>query len=82
MSGIKLISTGSALPVREVTNFDMEKLVETSDEWISTPYRHLGPPLLQRGRVPYQPLPGRGPAGAGAQRPAPRADRGYAWWLP
>ena len=36
MSGIKLISTGSALPVREVTNFDMEKLVETSDEWIST----------------------------------------------
>ena len=36
MSGIKLISTGSALPVREVTNFDMEKLVETSDEWFST----------------------------------------------
>ena len=30
MSGIKLISTGSALPVREVTNFDMEKLVETT----------------------------------------------------
>ena len=36
MSGIKLISTGSALPVQEVTNFDLEKKVDTSDEWIVT----------------------------------------------
>lgn len=36
MSGIKLISTGSALPVQEVTNFDLEKRVDTSDEWIAT----------------------------------------------
>ena len=36
MSGIKLISTGSALPVQEVTNFDLEKKVDTSDEWIAT----------------------------------------------
>ena len=34
MSGIKLISTGSALPAQEVTNFDLEKKVDTSDEWI------------------------------------------------
>ena len=36
MSGIKLVGTGSALPVQEVTNFDLEKKVDTSDEWIST----------------------------------------------
>ena len=36
MSGIKLAGTGSALPAREVTNFDLEKMVDTSDEWIVT----------------------------------------------
>jgi len=28
--------TGSSLPEKVVTNFDLEKLVETSDEWIAT----------------------------------------------
>lgn len=31
---IKITGTGSALPEKIVTNFDMAKLVETSDEWI------------------------------------------------
>jgi 3-oxoacyl-[acyl-carrier-protein] synthase-3 len=31
---IKISGTGSALPNKAVTNFDMAKLVETSDEWI------------------------------------------------
>lgn len=31
---IKISGTGSALPERAVTNFDMAELVETSDEWI------------------------------------------------
>lgn len=31
---IKITGTGSALPEKTVTNFDMAKLVETSDEWI------------------------------------------------
>ena len=31
---IKIIGTGSALPKKQVTNQDLEKLVETSDEWI------------------------------------------------
>ncbi len=31
---IKITGTGSALPEKKVTNFDMEKLVDTSDEWI------------------------------------------------
>lgn len=31
---IRMIGTGSALPVKSVTNEDLTKLVETSDEWI------------------------------------------------
>lgn len=31
---MKITGTGSALPEKIVTNFDLEKLVETSDEWI------------------------------------------------
>lgn len=31
---IKIIGTGSALPKKIVTNFDMMELVDTSDEWI------------------------------------------------
>lgn len=31
---IKIAGTGSALPSKEVTNYDMQKLVDTSDEWI------------------------------------------------
>ena len=33
--GIKIVSTGSFLPDRVLTNFDLEKMVETSDEWIT-----------------------------------------------
>ena len=31
---VKISGTGSALPEKTVTNFDMAKLVDTSDEWI------------------------------------------------
>ena len=31
---IKITGTGSALPEKKVTNFDLQELVETSDEWI------------------------------------------------
>lgn len=31
---IRITGTGSALPEKRVTNFDLEALVETSDEWI------------------------------------------------
>ena len=34
--GVKICGTGSAVPSRVVTNDDMAKIVETSDEWIST----------------------------------------------
>lgn len=36
MNGIQLISAAKALPSRCVTNDDMAKLVDTSDEWIVT----------------------------------------------
>lgn len=31
---IKITGTGSALPEKRITNFDLQKMVETSDEWI------------------------------------------------
>jgi len=31
---IRITGTGSALPDKKLTNFDLEKMVETSDEWI------------------------------------------------
>ncbi|HCE46887.1 MAG TPA: 3-oxoacyl-ACP synthase [Lentisphaeria bacterium] len=34
--GIKIIGTGSYLPERILTNRDLEKMVDTSDEWIRT----------------------------------------------
>lgn len=34
MSSIKILGSGYAKPKRQVTNFDLEKRVETSDEWI------------------------------------------------
>lgn len=34
LSGIAIAGTGSALPKRLVTNADLEKLMDTSDEWI------------------------------------------------
>ena len=34
LRSVGIIGTGSCLPEREVTNFDMEKIVETSNEWI------------------------------------------------
>ena len=36
MTYARIIATGSALPERVVTNADLEKIVDTSDEWIRT----------------------------------------------
>ena len=36
MQGIKIVATGRALPQKVVTNDDLSRLVDTSDEWIST----------------------------------------------
>jgi len=34
--GVRLVGTGSAVPKHVLTNSDLEKLVETNDEWITT----------------------------------------------
>lgn len=34
--GMRIVSTGSYLPQKVLTNADLEKMVETSDEWIRT----------------------------------------------
>ena len=31
---VGITGTGSCLPERELTNFDLEKMVDTTDEWI------------------------------------------------
>ena len=36
MFNSKIIATGSYLPEKILTNFDLEKMVDTNDEWIST----------------------------------------------
>ena len=36
MNGLQLIATGGALPERTVTNEDLSRMVDTSDEWITT----------------------------------------------
>jgi 3-oxoacyl-[acyl-carrier-protein] synthase-3 len=35
MTSAGILGTGAALPERVITNFDLEKLVETSDQWIT-----------------------------------------------
>ena len=36
LRGATIVGTGSALPEKILSNFDLEKMVETSDEWIVT----------------------------------------------
>lgn len=36
MRKLKIAGTGSCLPERILTNFDLERMVDTSDEWITT----------------------------------------------
>lgn len=36
MKRIKIVGTGSYVPEKVLTNFDIEKIVDTSDEWIRT----------------------------------------------
>ena len=36
MSPVRILGTGSSAPERILTNFDLEKIVDTSDEWIRT----------------------------------------------
>ena len=35
MNATGILGTGSALPKKVITNFDLEKMVDTSDKWIT-----------------------------------------------
>ena len=64
----RIIATGSALPERVVTNADLEKLVETSDEWIRSRTGIRERRVAERrGDHRRAGLPGRG-EGAGGGR--------------
>ncbi|MFA0748660.1 MAG: 3-oxoacyl-ACP synthase, partial [Armatimonadota bacterium] len=36
MRSVGIVGLGSYVPEKVLTNFDLEKIVETSDEWITT----------------------------------------------
>ncbi|PYQ33971.1 MAG: 3-oxoacyl-ACP synthase, partial [Acidobacteria bacterium] len=36
MNRARVVGTGAAVPKKVLSNADLEKLVETSDEWITT----------------------------------------------
>jgi 3-oxoacyl-[acyl-carrier-protein] synthase-3 len=58
MKRIGIIGTGSYLPEKVMTNFDIEKFLDTSDEWI---YTRTG---IKERRMPhpiYVRLPVKGP---------------------
>ena len=40
MNGIKILGMGRSVPARVVTNDDMARIVDTSDEWISPQRSH------------------------------------------
>ena len=75
MNGLQLIATGGALPGRTVTNEELSRTVDTSDEWITTRtgihtrrvITDETPPLVYGGRIRRHAGHRGGKAGAGAQ---------------
>lgn len=55
---VRIIGTGSAAPDQILTNFDLEKMVETSDEWITErtgiKERHIAPAGMAGSDYAYQ----------------------------
>ena len=51
--GIRIFGTGSYIPEKVLTNFDLQKMVDTSDEWIQVRTgiveRHIAPPEMCTG---------------------------------
>ena len=61
MKGLRLIATGGALPGRTVTNEELSRTVDTSDEWITTRTgirtRHYCAAALPRQTLPAASAP-------------------------
>lgn len=51
--GVRIFGTGSYIPEKVLTNFDLQNMVDTSDEWIQTRTgiveRHIAPPEMSSG---------------------------------
>ena len=60
---VGIIGTGSFLPDNVVTNFDLEKMVDTNDQWIrertGIEERRIAPEGMNTARIP--PLPAKQP---------------------
>ena len=63
----RIAGTGSYLPEKVLTNADLEKIVDTSDEWIVQPHRH--PRTPHRRRRPDHRRPGLSTRPCGRWRP-------------
>ena len=58
MKGLQLLATGGALPGRVVTNEDLSRQVDTSDEWITTRTGTFLKSLIAKSNLPPRwPLP-------------------------
>lgn len=51
--GVRIVGTGSFIPEKVLTNFDLQNMVDTSDEWIRVRTgiieRHIAPPEMSSG---------------------------------
>lgn len=51
--GVRVVGTGSFIPEKVLTNFDLQNMVDTSDEWIRVRTgiveRHIAPPEMSSG---------------------------------
>jgi len=58
LQGVKISGTGSYVPEKVLTNHDLEKMVDTSDEWISTrtgiQERHIAAPDEPTSALAYE----------------------------
>jgi 3-oxoacyl-[acyl-carrier-protein] synthase-3 len=58
MRSVGIVGTGSYVPDKVLTNQDLEKLVETNDDWIVTrtgiKERHIAPPEMSVSELCYQ----------------------------
>lgn len=56
--GVKIVGTGSFIPEKVLTNFDLQSMVDTSDEWIRVRTgiveRHIAPPEMSSGDMAIQ----------------------------
>ena len=80
MKRAQIVGVGAYAPQRILTNAELEKLVETSDEWIVQRTGIRERRIVDDERRSVGPRPPGGPAGAGARRRGrPRRSTSSSW---